>query len=244
MTKKSEALATMGEPNGGALTIAQHKKFVELALASNLDKRSPEEQQNILVAVGRAWGLRPEAGDLMLFQGRLYVTIRGMYRNAHRNGLFAGAFPRPASHAAKASAGYAAEDVVWMCEVWKKGADRAFVGWGCVRRTEIEQALERAKSRSSQPTPVVTHTAEIAKKRAIYDALRIAFPLLEDISGIHERFIFEAEAALAAAAPKRTTLAIPKGYDFEDVHDEPAPDEQLVEEGVVGHEGDLESLAE
>ena len=115
-------------PEGGELTVAQRKAFLEIAQRSDLDKLSDDQKRGALIAFGRHTGLRPELGEAMIFQGRIYVTMLGRIRNAHQNGLFDGMSARPAGAIEKKAAGYEDGDVVWITDVYRKGAARAFRG--------------------------------------------------------------------------------------------------------------------
>lgn len=198
--KTSTALARVEETASakGALTVGQRKAFLEVASRTDLDRIPPEQQRSALIAFGQHTGLRPELGEVMIYQGRFYVTIAGRVRNAHRLALFDGARAHPATMSDKRSAGYEDDDIVWWCEVWRRGSPRPFRGWGKVTRAEIDaaRANERAKF-----TPVAKHPVEMARKRATYDALRLAFPLDEELSEVSIRLIEGAEVDAAAIGP-------------------------------------------
>lgn len=167
------------------LTVGQQKKFIELAAQTNLDKLPKEQQQTVLVAFGRHTGLRPELGEVMIYQGRFYVTIAGMRRNAHRNGLFMGRMPRPATKHERENAGYAEADIVWICDIWRRGCPQPFRGWGKVLASERKTA--------NSHTPIAKHPVEIARKRAEYDGLRCAFPLDEYLEPFARQMLASAE---------------------------------------------------
>lgn len=190
--KTSTALAKLEQSaEGGALTIGQRKAFLEVAARTDLDRLAPEQQRAALVAFGQHTGLRPELGEVMIYQGRFYVTMLGRIRNAHRLGLFEGIQARPANLVQRKNGGYEDGDLVWICEVFRKGASRGFMGWGKVTAAEISTARAGDKTRY---TPVAKHPVEMARKRAEYDALRLAFPLDEELTEISRRFIAAAEA--------------------------------------------------
>jgi len=178
---------------GGALTIGQRKAFLDVASRTDLDKLSPEQRRGALVAFGVHTGLRPELGEVMIYQGRFYVTMLGRIRTAHKNGLFDGMQARPAPSFDKRNAGYEVEDIVWVSDVYRRGSARPFRGWGKVTRAEIDKARAGEKTRF---TPIASHPVEMARKRAEYDGLRLAFPLDEDLGDQAARFITEAEEAL------------------------------------------------
>ena len=193
-TKTGTALARVEETAAetpGKLTVSQRKAFLEVASRTDLDRIAPEQQRGALIAFGQHTGLRPELGEVMIYQGRFYVTMLGRVRNAHRLGLFDGIRAHPASLHDRRNAGYEETDIVWVTEVWRRGSSRAFRGWGKVTRAELETARAGEKSKF---TPVAKHPVEMARKRSEYDALRLAFPLDEELSEISARLIEAAEA--------------------------------------------------
>lgn len=181
------------ETEGKALTVPQRKAFLEIASRTDLDKLPVEQQRGALIAFGQHTGLRPELGEVMIYQGRFYVTILGRIRAAHANGLFDGLLARPVSSLDRSSAGYEPDDIVWIADAYRKGSARYFRGWGKVTRAEVETARAHEKAKF---TPIAKHPAEMARKRARYDALRLAFPLDEQLTEVSTRFIAEAEAEM------------------------------------------------
>ena len=142
-----------------------------------------------MMAFGQKIGVRAELGEVMIYQGKPYVTLAGRIRIAHRTGLLNGMFPRPASQHETRSFGATEDEVVWTCEVWRIGVSRPFRGWGVA-------------SRKGDRNPVAKQfPREMAKKRAKYDALALAFPPDEVLGDIHMKFIDAAEElALREAA--------------------------------------------
>lgn len=197
-TSTSTAIQKVESAAPGALTVGQRKAFLEVAERTDLDKLSNDQQRAALVAFSMHTGLRPEHGEVMIYQGRFYVTMAGRVRNAHKNGLFDGVKARPASTKEKVEAGYEETDLVWITDVFRKGSREPFRGWGKVTREEINKA--RAGERTKH-TPVAKHPVEMARKRSEYDGLRIAFPLDEDLNAVATRYIIEAEEAIKRIAP-------------------------------------------
>lgn len=193
------------------LSLERQKKFVEAAMSTNLDRLPDHQKQELLIAVGRHLGLRPELGEVMVYQGRIYITIAGMRRSAHKNGLLVGRRPRPATRIERRDAGYEDRDIVWLCEIYRRGSPHAFTGWGKVTRAEIDTALARAEKDGKRPAPVGVHPVEIARKRAEYDGLRAAFPIDEELSEAGLRFIAEAEEAIAPTGDRLARTDTP--YD-------------------------------
>lgn len=200
---------------------AELVKFAALFSGDQLSKLSAEQQAVFLTSLGNHIGVRAELGEIMLYQGKPYITIDGRIRIAHKSALLNGIDPQPASSMERARYGAKDGEHLWKCYVFKKGAVRPFVGWGHVR--------------SNDRNPVSkTHPQEIAKKRAKYDALRLAFPPDEEVTPLHQQYIHEAEeeAARISRAPTQLPRMDAGGYDFEE-----APDDQSVigeEVAVVG----------
>jgi hypothetical protein len=157
------------------------QRFVEAWGQGQLDKLTKSEQSMFLMAFGTKIGLRAELGELMIYMGRPYITRSGMIRIAHQSGLLAGMVPRPATSMEARNYGTVDGDVLWVCDVFRHGAIRAFRGWGCVNVTKDKNPVAKQYPR------------ELAKKRALYDGLRMAFPPDESLGPIHQRYLEEAE---------------------------------------------------
>ena len=173
------------------------KKFLDAYTSGNLNRLSADEQATFLFALGARIGVKPELGELMLYQGKPYITIDGRFRMAHESGLLVGVETRPATQMERRNFGVDSDaDALWVCDVYRRGSGRPFRGWG-----HVAPAKER--------NPVgKSHPREMAKKRAKYDALRTAFPPSETVSAMHERYIEEAEAELRAGRGVFATPAL------------------------------------
>ena len=198
-------------------------RFVEAFSKGQLDRLKPEEQTMFLMAFGQKIGVRAELGDLMLYQGKPYITIQGRTRLAHQSGLLAGIQPRPATVLERRQFGASDDEVLWVCDVWRHGAPRAFRGWGVCNPTKDRNPVAKSFPR------------EMAKKRAKYDSLVLAFPPDEAMGALHSRYIAEAEEEVKRSmASKQIATAtydeaddVPDGLDGEAIpadatHDEPA----------------------
>jgi hypothetical protein len=155
-------------------------KFAALFSGDQLSKLSAEQQGVFLVTLGNHLGVRAELGEIMLYQGKPYITIDGRIRIAHNSGLLNGIDPHPAASMERTRYIVKDGEHLWKCLVFKKGAIRPFVGWGHVRLGDRNPVSK-------------THPQEMAKKRAKYDALRLAFPPKEELTPLHEQYIQEAE---------------------------------------------------
>lgn len=183
----STAVARSSEPKVLDLTSAQAaKKFVD-AYNGRIGEMNGDQQATFLMALGTLIGVRPELGELILYQNKPYITIDGRVRLAHRTGLLVGLEPRPATRMEKENYGVGEGETLWVCDCYRRGAPRAFKGWGHVKKA----ADERNPVAKSNPR-------EMAKKRSRYDALRMAFPAAEEITPMHQQYIEEAEAQIRA----------------------------------------------
>lgn len=157
-------------------------RFAEIISAGTLDKLTPAQQSVFLAGLGAYIGVKPELGDLMIYMGKPYITIAGYRRIAHNTGLLNGLQPEPASERDRVRFGVRDGEHLWVCHVYKKGSLRPFKGWGYVRLNDRNPVTK-------------THPQEMARKRAVYDGLRLAFPPSEAIGAVHLHYIDEAEAA-------------------------------------------------
>jgi hypothetical protein len=179
------------------------RKFLD-AYAGKLGQMSADQQSMFLMALGERLGVRAELGELMLFQGKPYLTLDGRLRLAHQSGLLVGVDTRPATARERRDYGAGENDTLWVCSVYRRGSGRAFVGWGHVTPADKNPVCK-------------THPREMAKKRAKYDALRTAFPPAEHISEMHQRYIEEAEQEIRNGQVQPHAVAMLSGYGDEDV---------------------------
>jgi len=156
----------------------------------------------------------------MLYQGKPYGTMDGRVRIAHRSGLLNGVDASPASSMERTRYIVKDGEHLWKCLVWKKGALRPFIGWGHVRLGDRNPVSK-------------THPQEMAKKRAKYDALRLAFPPNEELTPLHEQYIQEAEDE----AKTRSSASHLAG-DYDD-----APDDTTILGEEIAVDGQLTAAA-
>lgn len=210
----STAVATTGATSDRAQLAdfskpATVQKFASLASGGKLDRMTAEQQSAYLVALGQHIGVRAELGEIILYQNRAYLTIDGRLRIAHETGLLDGIDVRPATQDEFARYGCEAGDQLWHALVFKKGSRRPFTGWGHVRAADRNPVSK-------------THPRELAKKRAKYDALRTAFPALEQIGAMHTQYVEEAEES-ARSIHNTGVARIASG-----AYDEGEPDDEIV----------------
>lgn len=174
------------------------RRFAEIIGAGKLEQLTPGQQSVFLAGLGAYLGIKPELGDLMIYEGRPYITIGGYRRIAHNTGLLNGIQTEPASERDRDRFPVTAKEHLWKTMVHKKGQVRPYTGWGYVR----ERELVTKQGRNGPYEPVtMQYPQEMAKKRSIYDALRLAFPPLEIIGEIHMKYIDEAEREAARIHP-------------------------------------------
>jgi hypothetical protein len=129
-----------------------------------------------LAQLARIYGLDP-LWDLMLYEGRPYVTYDGRLRKMREHPEYRGHKVRPLSRAEKEEWGYDPADLVIQCDV-DMGPRGVITDWGIVRASEVKGALERAErgrdGRPTKPAPVASHPQQIGIKRAVYRASKQA----------------------------------------------------------------------
>jgi len=166
MRVDTKSLMTMGE--------AQMLQRVEMArFPQQLDRAG----KLMLAKVALTYGFDPLMGEVMIYQGRPYVSIDGRYRMAQETGNLDGVETRPANKQEREDWQIPDGDYFFRAEVCVKGASRPFVGWGRVRADEM--------GKSKGYAPIDTQPQRMAEKRAEAQALRKAFhiplPSAEDI---------------------------------------------------------------
>jgi hypothetical protein len=189
----------------GGLDPMETKELVKLNQDQMMERvnkaRFPQElnkQEKALVAtVSIEYGLDPVFGELMIYQGKPYITIDARRRKAQETGNLAGVNSRPATKEEREARGVVDGDYLFVCQVWVKDMSHPFEGWGKVRRAEIK---------GSEHLPIVKDPAAMAEKRAEAQALRRAFhiplPSAEDI--IEAEFTEIADADQGGNGGKKT----------------------------------------
>ena len=183
MTQPSTAVAKRTEAKVLDLESAKTaQKFLD-AYNGRIAQMNSEQQAMFLMALGQVLGVKAELGEVILYQGKPYITLDGRIRLAHATGLLVGLEARPATLLERRNYGAVDDEALWVAHAYRRGAGRAFVGWGHVRKDEKNPVTK-------------SHPREMAKKRAKYDALRAAFPAAEQITPMHQRYIDDAEAQI------------------------------------------------
>lgn len=176
-------------------------RFAEMWATGKLDTLTSGQQAVFLSALGEHIGVKAELGDIMLYQGKPYITISGYRRIAHSSGLLNGLTVEPASLRDRERFGAKPGEHLWVAHVHRKGSVKPYIGWGYVRENDKNPVTR-------------THPQEMAKKRAIYDGLRLAFPPSEVIGELHLTYIEEAERE---AVRSSTVHQLVEGAGYDDV---------------------------
>lgn len=132
--------------------------------------------RQLIAKISIEYGLDPLFNELMIYQGKPYITIDSRRRKAQETGLLDGISARPCTLKEKEARRVPAEDYLFIAEVWVKGASHPFEGVGRVRADETI---------GDKHLPIVKDPAAQCEKRAEAQALRRAFhiplPSFEDI---------------------------------------------------------------
>ena len=153
-------------------TTALMKLDLEQMLARVNQARFPKDltiqDRQLIAKVSIEYGLDPLFTELMIYQGRPYVTIDARRRKAQETGRLDGISSRPATKEEREARKVPDEDYLFLVLVWVKGASHPFEGWGRVKA---------ADTKGDPHLPIVKDTAAMAEKRAEAQALRRAFHL-------------------------------------------------------------------
>ena len=159
--------------------------------------------RQLIAKISIEYGLDPLFNELMIYQGRPYITIDSRRRKAQETGLLDGINARPATKAEKVARRIPEEDYLFIAEVWVKGASHPFEGVGRVRAEETT---------GDKHLPIVKDPAAQCEKRAEAQALRRAFhlplPSFEEI--VEGEFVVIGEKK---EAPKSKSTALKGAKD-------------------------------
>ncbi len=159
-----------------ALQKLDQEKMLERVKQARFPQDLSTQEINLIALVSREYGLDPLFGELMVYQGKPYITIDARRRKAQETGLLDGINSRPATKEERKARQIPEEDYLYIAEVWVKGAAHPFEGIGRVRAAEIK---------GSEWLPIVKDPGDMAEKRAESEGLRRAFhiplPSFEEI---------------------------------------------------------------
>ncbi len=129
-----------------------------LSQVSAQDRRS-------LAQLAIEYQLDPLMGELIIYEGKPYITIGGMIRTAHRSPQFAGLEDRPMSQDERAAYGMK-KPVCWIAKAYRADWKVPAVGTG---QADPERPFRNNPTERENPQ-------WMARSRAIRQALRLAFP--------------------------------------------------------------------
>jgi hypothetical protein len=118
-----------------------------------------------LARLALTYGLDPFLGELIIYQGKLYLTIDGRERIANDHPQFDGLEIRPSTAEERTAFRLGEDEHLWICHVWRKDRRVPNVGYG------------RAGGRSDRNPVSRDYPQEMAQKRAKHRALRDAFSI-------------------------------------------------------------------
>lgn len=136
--------------------------------AAKFPEQLTKEQKQVLARVALDYGLDPLMGELMIYQGKPFVSIDGRLRKANESGDFDGIESRPATQEERKARGTPEGNKLWKSEVFKKGCGHSFVGWGEIKAKEMN---------GNEHLPNTAWPDRMAEKRSQVMALRLAFYL-------------------------------------------------------------------
>jgi len=145
----------------------------------------PPEVLRALVDYARKYDLDPARGHVCLMYGKPYITLDGYLFHAKQTNLPYQLKERPLTNDERLTYQIPEGAHAWVCEVIKEFSQSSFIGLGIVT---VEEMTEKSKKRPDQlASPVVAkHPWQLAAKRAVWQAMRRAFPIGETPQGEEE----------------------------------------------------------
>lgn len=137
-----------------------------------LEEATPA-QLNVVYVLCKRWHLDPVT-DLTLYQGRPWITVEGHMRRMREHPDFRGVERRALNQDEKVLGGWNADDIVWETSI-KTAHWGVITDWGKVTRAEVDDALASSKRSGKRSAPLGMHPVEIAQKRSLARANRLAF---------------------------------------------------------------------
>ena len=185
-----------------ALQKLDPKQMLERVNQARFPKDLTLVDRQLIAKVSIEYGLDPIFNELMIYQGRPYVTIDARRRKAQETEKLDGISARPATSQERKARQVSDGDYLFVAEVWVKGASHPFEGWGTVRAAE---------TKGSEHLPIVKDPAAQCEKRAEAQALRRAFhlplPSFEEIiEGEFEALSPIREAPQSKSSPPRAAV--------------------------------------
>jgi Bacteriophage Mu, GemA protein len=198
-------------PLGAAAVPASQVKALAARVLNNRALFSDDMtqlQSMQLAMVGLAYGVDPFAGEIVLYEGKPLITIDGRIRTAIQSAAFDGIeYTRPADeHEREAFRVRDGEDM-WVACVWRKNVRHPSVGYGRAGGPYERNALVTGSKRTGYNPE---RGPELARKRAIVNAMRYLFPLPRFDLGnaVAVETVDDDGAPLIGAVPTETPVPI------------------------------------
>lgn len=161
---QSRALATVS-PIRTMAVAEQDVQPMVLRLRAKFPEDARGEAAVEVARIALAYGLDPFLEELIPYQGKPYVTQRGMIRIADQSPMYEGFDVEAATPDERAAFRSGEKEVVLKCLVYRTDRRRPIVAYG------------RAGYQGDRNPLSSTQAPEMAYKRAIHRALRAAFPV-------------------------------------------------------------------
>lgn len=173
------------------------RAMMERVNQARFPKDLTENDRQLIAKISIEYGLDPLFNELMIYQGRPYITIDSRRRKAQETGLLDGISARPATKQERVARRVPDEDYLFIAEVWVKGATHPFEGVGRVFASETKGDVH---------LPIVKDPAAQCEKRAEAQGLRRAFHIpLPSYEEIIEGEFREITPEKEAVKPKSST---------------------------------------
>jgi hypothetical protein len=160
------------------------EKMLERVNKAKFPKDLTEVERKVIVQLAIDYGLDPLFGEVMVFQGKPYVTIDARRRKAQETGMYDGIKTRPATAKERQAWKIPKDDYFFHADVFKKDSTHPYEGWGRVRAEETKPGSKTSEEAIFKP--IQNNPQQMAEKRAEAQALRKAFhlplPSAEDIT--------------------------------------------------------------
>lgn len=228
----SQVRTDAGMDSTALMRMDENTMLARINVAKFPQELKPNEKRLLAIAC-ITYGFDPIMNELTIYQGQPYVSIDGRRRKAQETGLLDGVDTRPATKQEKADWEIPEGDYFFHCDVFVKGASHPFVGWGRVRKAEVDKA--KANTRAADFLPLATDPQGMAEKRAEAKALRKAFhinlPSSEDIGFEDEppQVIITEEKPKKTKVSKEDTIDITEPLNT-DTTDGNSPDIEIEQE--------------
>lgn len=162
---KLERKYGMTPMSGQELALANESTMLARIKTARWLKNVSAEDQASLAQLSNLYGFDPLMQELIIYEGKPYITVAGLIRMAHRQKLFAGVEDRPMTEGERKQYGYAAP-LCWIAKVYRKDWHVPAVGTG---KADPEKPFRNNMIEKDHPE-------WMARSRALRQALKLAFP--------------------------------------------------------------------